>query len=324
MKKHESIYPDIYRINVPLPGNPLKSINSYLILGSGRNLLVDTGFNLPITEETISAALRELESPLEKTDIFITHAHVDHSGLACKLKRAGNAVFFPEGDVKYLDAAIQGSILESRSCERFNIPAEKGTDHKNSVFNLYGPENTGCFTLIKEPYAIPVGGYLFEIIDIPGHTPGQVGLYERNHKLFFSGDHILEAISPNLTTWGGERDYVEAFMQSLEKVGNMDIGRVFPGHGGTISDHRARIKQLIKHHERRLDEVLKAVADGFETVYEIGAHIKWDYKSGKIEDFSPEQLWFAASETYAHAEHLRFAGLAALEQRGGLYRYTLA
>lgn len=40
----EEIIKDIYRIEIPLPGNPLKSINSYVIKGD-RNLIIDTRMN---------------------------------------------------------------------------------------------------------------------------------------------------------------------------------------------------------------------------------------------------------------------------------------
>ena len=40
----EQIIPNLYRIPVPLPGNPLKELNAYLIRGTDRPLLIDTGF----------------------------------------------------------------------------------------------------------------------------------------------------------------------------------------------------------------------------------------------------------------------------------------
>ena len=39
----DEVYPNLYRIEIPLPRNPLKSLNSYVIKGSSRNLIVDTG-----------------------------------------------------------------------------------------------------------------------------------------------------------------------------------------------------------------------------------------------------------------------------------------
>lgn len=40
----EQIRDNIFRIGVPLRGNPLKEVNSYLIRGRERDLLIDTGF----------------------------------------------------------------------------------------------------------------------------------------------------------------------------------------------------------------------------------------------------------------------------------------
>ncbi|TEB10479.1 hypothetical protein Psfp_04164 [Pelotomaculum sp. FP] len=41
----EVMFPNFYRLEVPLPKTPLKYLNSYLIKGQGRNLLIDTGLN---------------------------------------------------------------------------------------------------------------------------------------------------------------------------------------------------------------------------------------------------------------------------------------
>ena len=40
----ECISEGLYRIPVPLPGNPLRELNSYLLRGRERSLLIDTGF----------------------------------------------------------------------------------------------------------------------------------------------------------------------------------------------------------------------------------------------------------------------------------------
>ena len=43
----EEILKNLYRLSIPLVGNPLKKLNAYLIKGSDRNLLIDTGFRQP-------------------------------------------------------------------------------------------------------------------------------------------------------------------------------------------------------------------------------------------------------------------------------------
>ncbi len=77
----EVMFPNFYRLEIPLPQNPLKYLNSYLIKGQGRNLLIDTGFNQEVCKNALLDGLRTLEVSLEETDIFITHLHADHSGL---------------------------------------------------------------------------------------------------------------------------------------------------------------------------------------------------------------------------------------------------
>ena len=81
----EEICQNIYRIEVPLPENPLKSLNSYVIKGKDRNLVVDTGFNQKICLEAMQTGLSTLGIDLSQTDFFITHFHADHFGLVAVL-----------------------------------------------------------------------------------------------------------------------------------------------------------------------------------------------------------------------------------------------
>jgi len=41
----EQILPDLYRMEIPLPVNPLKALNSYVIKTANRFLIIDTGMN---------------------------------------------------------------------------------------------------------------------------------------------------------------------------------------------------------------------------------------------------------------------------------------
>ena len=87
----EHICENVYRIDIPLTGNPLKNLNSYLIMGQGqeRSLLIDTGFHWDVCREAMERQLQELEVDRSRMDIFCTHLHSDHSGLASELIRPG-------------------------------------------------------------------------------------------------------------------------------------------------------------------------------------------------------------------------------------------
>ena len=75
---HEKILPDIWRIQIPLQGSPLKYLNSYLIKGHKRFLIIDTGMNRKECLDPMIESLERLEVDLKNTDFFITHFHSDH------------------------------------------------------------------------------------------------------------------------------------------------------------------------------------------------------------------------------------------------------
>ncbi len=64
----EEISPRLYRVVVPLPDNPLKEINSYILTSNDRNLIIDTGMNRPECRETLEAGLDRIGVDLERTD----------------------------------------------------------------------------------------------------------------------------------------------------------------------------------------------------------------------------------------------------------------
>ena len=66
------IAPGIFLIKVPLPENPLKQLNSYLILDEDRPALVDVGFNRIECEQVLRRALDDLAS-ISKTSMCLRH-----------------------------------------------------------------------------------------------------------------------------------------------------------------------------------------------------------------------------------------------------------
>ncbi|MCL2437145.1 MAG: MBL fold metallo-hydrolase, partial [Clostridiales bacterium] len=172
-----------------------------------------------------------------------------------------------------------------------------------------GGNMTPCdLVIVTEGMRFDYGGYNFEAIDIRGHTPGQMGLYDKEASLLLCGDHILNKITPNINLWDFKADYLGLFLKNLKKVRALHVQTLLPAHRTPIPDANARIDELLAHHDRRLARILEILSSGKSSVYEVAMDLEWDYLGGYFGDFPTEQKWFAANEVFAHLEHLRTIG----------------
>lgn len=303
------VFPNIYINEIPLPNNPLKSLNSYILLSDKRNLIIDTGFNIKACMDAFMKGVEELKIDLKKTDLLLTHMHADHLGLADDLRKLGCKVLISKKDGKLLN------FLRASGHTRYEeMNNALGLDKDAFMMNNkeFGKNTTEVFEYcpLVEGEVIEVGSYALEVVDVPGHTPGHIGLYERKNKLFLSGDHILNEITPNITFWGYEIDSLGNFIDSLKKIYEFDIDLVFPGHRSIIKDYRKRIEELITHHQERLNEISEILREGKKTPSQTAAKMHWDLSYDTWEDFPGMQKWFASGEAMSHLEHLVFKGRA--------------
>ena len=100
----EEICRNLYRIEVPLPDSPLKSLNSYVVKGKDRNLVIDTGFNRKTCLVAMQTGLSALGIDLSRTDFFITHLHADHFGLVSRLATQSSQIFFSRPDAEIMES----------------------------------------------------------------------------------------------------------------------------------------------------------------------------------------------------------------------------
>lgn len=318
------IYPDIFKLEIPLPNNPLRAVNSYIIKSEDRNLIVDTGFNTEEGELALRTGLEEIGAGLGSSDLLVTHLHSDHCGLAAALNREGALVYAGETDGRMINEMTGSKYwtkLES-FIKMFDLEKDKVSfvDHPGY---RYCPREPVEFRFVRAGDRIETGQYSFEIIDIPGHTPGHIGLYESNHKIFLCGDHILDKITPNIAFWSFDRDILAVYFDSLRKIREYDIDYLLTAHRNIIRDHKRRIDELLVHHKKRLEEIEKIICNGPITVRDTSASMHWELKYNSWENFPNPQKWFAAGEAMSHLEHLYYTGRAERSAVEGVLRYKL-
>ena len=307
----EEVLPGIFRTEIPLPKNPLKALNSYVIKDGDRSLIIDTGMNREECLTPMLANLKELKVDLNKTDFFITHFHSDHMGLVEKLTSASSRIYYNQREASSIHYCKAEEDWESMiAFYRSNgFPADElERALQNHPGYKYSAKNRMDFTIVKEGDKIDIGSYSFSCVDTPGHTPGHMCLYEADKKILVSGDHILFDITPNISYWPEIKDSLRDYLASLDKVYPLDVNRILPGHRSLINDHRGRIQELQEHHKARLKETVSALEDGGKTAWEVAPHITWDIDAKSWEQFPSPQKWFAIGETLTHLIYLETDG----------------
>lgn len=230
--------PAVYRVDVPLPDNPLKNLNCYVIQDSGETLIIDTGFNRKECLDALLEGLAELDADWEKTNLFLTHLHADHTGLAPTLmKDKPGKMYMSRVDYAVLEGLMVGEVWKVSDA---NFIAEGFTQEQINILHSGNPARgfePECFFDVEELEdgdVITVGKWKFQCILVPGHTPGQMLLYQREEQLLFTADHILFDITPNITCWVGTADSLGNYLDSLVKTRDIPIRTALPAHRKTI------------------------------------------------------------------------------------------
>lgn len=208
----------IQPICLPLPFH-LGSVNCYLISTSAGFVLVDTGGS-----NGRRKLLRELESAGCKPGllklIVITHGDFDHTGNAAYLRRLyGCKIAMHRDDA---GMAERGDMFVNRK-------------KPSPVISALLPILTGFgrserFTpdlLLEDGNDLSAYGIEAQVLSIPGHSQGSIGILTSTGDLF-CGDLLENRRKPSLNSL---MDDPTAAKASLQKLRNMKIGLVYPGHG---------------------------------------------------------------------------------------------
>ncbi|MBN1643507.1 MAG: MBL fold metallo-hydrolase [Dehalococcoidales bacterium] len=322
----EEIIPNIYRTEIPLPKSPLKWLNSYIIRGDNRFMIIDTGFNREECLNEMNANLKKLGVDLNKTDIFLTHLHADHTGLAGILATATSKIYFNEIERDLIKFDSQSNNWQ----KMLAIYAANGFPYDGARQALgshparrYSNDRPIEYSIIRDGDSIDIGDFHFRCISTPGHSPGHMCLYEPIQKILVAGDLILFDITPNIAFWLEMDDALGTYLASLEKVNALETKIVLTGHRRLVHNHRLRIKELQEHHQQRLNEVLVALKEGEKNVLQITPLIHWDIDAKSWEAFPPLQKWFAFGEALAHVRYLEIRGKIKRITRDGKITYSL-
>jgi glyoxylase-like metal-dependent hydrolase (beta-lactamase superfamily II) len=152
---------------------------------------------------------------------------------------------------------------------------------------------------------------------------GHICLYESDKKILISGDHILIDITPNIQCWSDDQNPLKSYLESLDKVYQLEVDLALPGHRRLIKNHKQRIEELKNHHNNRLDEVLSILAQAPMSAYQIASLMTWDIVCESWDQFPVAQKWFATGEALSHLKYLEEEGKVLRRTDGNETTYCL-
>ena len=253
------------------------------------------------------SGLNECGVDPKQADFFVTHMHADHSGLVSALAGEGARIYLGRADAEVIRASTPehwSKLIDmGRKCGFPEDEMEKAVGSHPG--RRYSPNTALNFSISRDGDEIRVRDYLFRCIETPGHTAGHVCLYEPAKRILMCGDHILRDITPNITLSVEERNPLKEYLKSLDKVYDLDVELVLPGHRSIFRNQKERIRELKEHHQARLTEVISILGKGRQDAYRITSQMTWDigYKAWGL--FPPAQKLFAFGEAMAHLKYLQ-------------------
>ncbi|QIA76407.1 MBL fold metallo-hydrolase [Rodentibacter caecimuris] len=142
--------------------------------------------------------------------ILLTHAHLDHVGAAEQIKLHFNVEIWGSQES---DRFLFDSLPEQ--AERFGLPNIKA----------FLPDRW-----LNEGEVVNIGDFRFDILHLPGHTPGHIGFIEQEKKFAFTGDVLFQgSVGRTDFPQGSHEQLISSIREKLFKLHNDMI--IIAGHG---------------------------------------------------------------------------------------------
>lgn len=210
-------------------------VSSFLIVGKEYALLFDTGYGV--------ADLKQAVEEITKLPLYVvnSHGHFDHT--------MGNSCFHGP---YYMHKADLEVYHRHNSPDSRRIGLETVQKWQRILFFLHWiPKNRDLNTLInsmpeddfifvEEGHTFDLGGVTAEVVEIPGHTPGSIGLLVKEKRLFFASD----GVNANVWLFLPESQKLSVYQETLKKIQKLDFDYLLTGHSLKL-EPKANLKDYI-------------------------------------------------------------------------------
>lgn len=262
LSQHGQIY--ILRTSMPFP---LRESNAFIAESDQGWTVIDAGVNLKDNRQRWEMAIKDIGISFKHiTNIYLSHYHHDHMGLAGWLQQKSDAdVWLPEEDLETFQIFIstdsyQQAIRETCIREGWDDDlVNKLAFDVHSIDSLITPY--ASLTPYSSDQVFYLGENPFKAMPVPGHTDGHQVLFSEASGVLFSGDNVVSHTILHLTDWPHTRlvDPLSAHLEALQRIHDLSIHLVLPGHGPSFANLAERIDLIDQHHQKRKNQVFQGL-----------------------------------------------------------------
>ncbi|MFN8572881.1 MAG: MBL fold metallo-hydrolase [Gemmatimonadaceae bacterium] len=243
----------VYAIYEP---HQFQEVISYLILGSTRALLFDTGLGIG----NIRAVVKHLTAlPIV---VLNSHTHYDHTGgnAAFDSVLAVNAPYTRENSLGFRHELVKGEVAPEAFCAA--TPA--GFEPSKYAVKKWTPTQ-----LISDNEQIDLGGRRLRVLQVPGHTPDATALLDSTAGYLWTGDSFYEG---PIWLFVDETDWA-AYARSVDRMAALvpSLTRLFPSHNVATSDPKLLLQLQGAVQEVRSGQAKPTQGNGEQVTFDFGA-----------------------------------------------------
>lgn len=229
--------------------------NAGFIITQNTIVHVDAGMTISDGEWLLNQSMSKGAKRKAKLLLILTHHHSDHIFGMRVFKEAGAKTIAHENVRKFLShrtLPLFRPILNSYKpfivklmVKRLSYPKEKAEKLVGDV-KLSLPDE-----VFADDKRLQIDDDKLLLLYTPGHVPSEISVYHPESKSLFAGDTIYEGM-PLTTRFGGPKEWRQ-WIRSLEKLEQLEINKIVPGHGKVCGKEEIQrnieyLENLLAHH----------------------------------------------------------------------------
>ncbi|MBK8160374.1 MAG: MBL fold metallo-hydrolase [Rhodospirillaceae bacterium] len=215
---------------------PLMRCNIWHVRGRDRDLMIDTGMGIASLTEAAKNLLGKAVTAVA------THTHADHIGSHHEFestivhKHEAENLGKPSEEGTLLFSDFTDDELIKIRVAGYEIDSDLITALPHAGYDLrsYRIHPARVTEIVEEGDVVETGDRRFEILHLPGHSPGSMGLWEASTGTLFSGDALYDG--PLLDELG--HSDIPAYVRTMKRLRELPVTVVHAGHDPSFGRER--------------------------------------------------------------------------------------